>query len=180
MQNSVAMSILSVFDQKYHFCFWPENLVQKVKIVSLSWHLVSRLIRTYWIQSRCWLFLFLTGNTIFLTNLILKIKIVSLSWNLVSKLIWICTIQWWCYNDGNNLLGQIWSQNSKFLFKAKFGTFTNSSMQNSMGCSLFLFYFVLFFTSFVQKVNLTFILMCYFNILTAVYSQILEASGWKL
>ena len=42
MQNSMVMFILSVFDWKYPF--WA-NLVQKIKIISWSWNLVTRLIR---------------------------------------------------------------------------------------------------------------------------------------
>ena len=51
-----------VFDRKYPF--WA-NLVQKVKIISLSWNLVARLIRTCRIQRCCSLFWFLSGNTLF-------------------------------------------------------------------------------------------------------------------
>ena len=46
---------LSVFDRKHPF--WA-NLVQKVKIVSLSWNLVPRLIRICRIQWCCSVFLF--------------------------------------------------------------------------------------------------------------------------
>ena len=41
MQNSMALFTFSVSDRKHRF--WG-NLVQKVKIVSLSWNLVLRLI----------------------------------------------------------------------------------------------------------------------------------------
>ena len=61
MQNSMVMFILSVFDWKYPF--WA-NLVQKVKIISLSWNLVPRLIRVCRIQWWYSLFLFLIGNTL--------------------------------------------------------------------------------------------------------------------
>ena len=75
---------------KYHF--WA-NLVEKIKIVSLSWNLVPRLTWTCRIQ--WWvLVLFSVLDQIFF--LLQKIKIVSLSWNLVQRLIWIWRIQWWC------------------------------------------------------------------------------------
>ena len=46
MQNSMVMFTPSVFDRKYPF--WT-NLVQKVKIVSLSWNLVPTIIFTmFW------------------------------------------------------------------------------------------------------------------------------------
>ena len=54
--------MFSVLDWKYHF--WT-NLVQKIKIVSLSWTLASRLI---WVSRIQWwfsLFLFYTRNTLF-------------------------------------------------------------------------------------------------------------------
>ena len=42
IQNTMVMFPFSVFDPKY--LSWI-NLVQKIKIVSLSWNLVSRLLR---------------------------------------------------------------------------------------------------------------------------------------
>ena len=49
-QNSIVMFTYSLLDRKSPF---RANLVQKVKIVSLSWSLVSRLIRVPRIQWRC-------------------------------------------------------------------------------------------------------------------------------
>ena len=72
LQNSTVMFIFSVFDHKYPF---PANLVQKIKIVSLSWNLIARLISICRIQWWCSFCLFWTGNTI-LGNLFQKIKIV--------------------------------------------------------------------------------------------------------
>ena len=43
MQNAMALFIFSVLDRKHPF--WA-NLVQKIRIVTLSWNLLSRLIRT--------------------------------------------------------------------------------------------------------------------------------------
>ena len=50
----------SVFNWKY--LFWV-NLVQKLKIISLSWNFVPRLIQICRIPWWCSFFLFLTGNT---------------------------------------------------------------------------------------------------------------------
>ena len=61
-QDSMVMFIYSVLDRKYPF--WAK-LIPNFKIVSLSWNLVSRLIRICRIQWRYSLFLFETGNTLF-------------------------------------------------------------------------------------------------------------------
>ena len=100
-----------VFGRKYSVL---DNLVQKIKMFTLSWHLVRTLIRTCRIQWWCSVFLLLIGNTLFGANLVEKVKIVSWSWNLVARLIWICWIQWCCslfsFLTGSALLGQIWSK----------------------------------------------------------------------
>ena len=59
MQNSMVVFTFSILGQKY--AFWA-NLVQKIKIVTLSWKLVPRLIQICRIQC---LFLFLTKNILF-------------------------------------------------------------------------------------------------------------------
>ena len=69
-------------------------------------------------------------------NLVQKIKIISWSWNLVPIPIGICRIQWWyslfLFLIGNALFGQIWSKKSNYQLKLKFGSQTNSNMQNSL------------------------------------------------
>ena len=67
----------SVFNWRY--LFWV-NLVQKLKIISLCWNFVPRLIQICRILWWCPLFMFSTENT-FLGKFSLKMKIVSLSWN---------------------------------------------------------------------------------------------------
>ena len=62
MQNSMMLFTFFVFEWKYPF--WA-NLVQKIKIISLSWKLVPTLIRACKIQWWYSLFLFLIGNTLF-------------------------------------------------------------------------------------------------------------------
>ena len=90
MQNSMVIFILFVLDWKYHF--WT-NMVQKIKIVSLSWNLGPLLIR-------------------------------------------ICTIQWlcslFCFRPQTPFLGKFGPKSKSCQFKLKFGTWTNSNMQNSM------------------------------------------------
>ena len=62
IQNSKVVFTFSVLNRKY--TFWA-NLVQKIKIVSLSWNLVPRLIRIYNIQWWYHFFLFWRGNNLF-------------------------------------------------------------------------------------------------------------------
>ena len=62
-------SIFSVFEQKY--LFWA-NLVQQIKIVSLRWNLIPRLIRLCRIQWWCSFFSFSTVNTLFWANFVQK------------------------------------------------------------------------------------------------------------
>ena len=62
MQNSMVIFTFSVFDWKS--TFWA-NLVQKIKIVCLSWNLVPTLIRAFRIQWWYSLFLLLIGNPLF-------------------------------------------------------------------------------------------------------------------
>ena len=56
IQNSITVFAFYVLDQKHHL--WT-NLVQKIKIVSLSLNLVPRFIRICRIQWWCSLFLFI-------------------------------------------------------------------------------------------------------------------------
>ena len=92
MQNSIVVFTFSVLHWKHPF--WA-NLVHKIKIISLSWNLVPRLIWIYRIQWLYSLFLFFRLETPFLGKLFQKIKFVSLSWNLVPRLVRICRIKWW-------------------------------------------------------------------------------------
>ena len=71
-RNSMVMFTFSFFDQKYPFCL---NLVQKIKIVSLSWNLVAILIWICKTQWCCSLFPFSTENTFFGVNWSKKSKL---------------------------------------------------------------------------------------------------------
>ena len=119
----------SVFDWKYLF---RANLVQKIKIVSLSCNLVPRLIRISRIQQCGSHFLFLTGNTIFGQK---RKKIVSLSRNLVPRVIQYLMywIQRWFHFfsiQPKVLLLVISPKNQNCQFELQFGTLTNWNMQN--------------------------------------------------
>ena len=141
LQKSFEFSVL---DQIHPF--WV-NLVQKTKIVSLSWNLVPVLIWISTIQWWCSVFPFLTENVHLgrggETNLVQKIKITSLSWNLVPGLIQICTIHWryWLYLflTKNTLFGKFDPKNQNCQFKLKFGSKINSKMLNSVVMFTFCF-----------------------------------------
>ena len=111
--RSVMMFNFSAFDWKYHF---RANLVQKIKIVSLNWNFVPRLIWICQIQWWCSPFFVFDRKYFFCANLVQKIKIVSLSWNWVPRLIHIRTVQSRCsvflFLTGN-IFGQTWSKKSK-------------------------------------------------------------------
>ena len=113
----------SVFDWKYPF--WV-NLVRKLKIFSSSWNLVLRLIQICRIPLRCSFHFCFRADISFWADLVQKIKIVRLSWNLLLKLIWIYRIQWWCSRFCFK------PENQNCQFKLKFGSKSNSNMQNLM------------------------------------------------
>ena len=91
MQNSVVVFTFSALDLKYLFC---TNVVQKIKIVNLSWKMVLRLIRIWRIQWWCSFFLFSTESILFLENF-QKNKIFCRSWKLEPRRIRICGVRWW-------------------------------------------------------------------------------------
>ena len=94
----------------------------------------------------------------FSTNLVQKIKIFTLSWNLVPTLIRACRIQWWCsfFSFWSEII--FWdkfSPNSKnYQLRLKYGTYTNSNMQNSMMLFTFFEWKCLFLANLVQKVKI--------------------------
>ena len=115
MQNSMVVFTFLVFDRK---CSFWVNLVQKVRIISLSWNLVPTLIRISRIQWWCLLSGF-DQEYPFWANLVQKIKIVSLRWDFILKLIQICTIQGWysilSFSTENTFFGTIWSKKIKIV-----------------------------------------------------------------
>ena len=106
----MTLFTFSILEWKHPF--WA-NLVQKIKIVSLSWNLVPTLIRISRIQWWCSFFSILDRKHPFWANLVQKVKIVSLSWNLVARLIRICRIQWRCS------LFLFYSGNTHFSYESK-------------------------------------------------------------
>ena len=124
MQNSNVTFTFSVFDQKYRF--WI-NLVQKVRIVSLSRNWTPMLIWICKIQWWCSFFQFSTKNSFSGENLVQKIKTVSLSWNLVPRLIQICATQRYVltfsfFDQKCSFWEKFFLKNQNCQFKLKFGT----------------------------------------------------------
>ena len=107
LQNSVVVHFFPILIT----CTLLEEIGPKIKIVSLCWNFLPRLIQIYTIQLLHLRFLLLTGNTLFgqilpkIVKLIvktdfylscLKLKFVSLNLNLVLRLILLWRIQWYC------------------------------------------------------------------------------------
>ena len=136
----------SVFNWKY--LFWV-NLVQKLKIISLSWNFVPRLIQICRIPWWYSLFLFSSGTT-FLGKSDPK----NQNWaEFRTRLIWICRIMkktcvvhFFCFRSEKPFLGKSSQKNRNCQFKLTFGTKTNSNMQNS----------IVIFTVFVSDWNYSF------------------------
>ena len=133
MQNSVAMFTFSDFDRKYHF--WV-NLVQKNQncqfILKFGTWTNSNM------QNSMAMFIFsaFRWDYPFWANLVQLIKIVRLSWNLVPRLIRICKINVMVHLIYFRLkipfFGKFGPKYQNCQFILKFGTWTNSNMQNSM------------------------------------------------
>ena len=153
----MVMFTFSFFDWKYPF--WA-NLVQKVKLISWSWNLVPRLIRICRIQWGYSLFLFLSGNILFGQIWFKKSKL----W--VEAEIWYLhyfrhskfngDIHSFCFWSGIHFLGKFTPKNQNDQSKLKFGTYTNSNMQNSMVISTFSAFDweYTFWSNLVQKIKI--------------------------
>ena len=132
-------SALAKIVQRWFFCcfHWKypflTNLFQKIKIVSLSWNLVPRVI---WISRHQWwcsLFSVFDWRYPFWANLVQKTKIVSFRWNLTPRLIRICnSVYLVCFRLEILSLDKLGPKNQNCQFKLKFGSDINSNMQNSM------------------------------------------------
>ena len=117
------MVFFFVLDQKNPF--WV-NLIKKIKIVSLSWNLVPRLIWISGIQWWCSLFLFLTIN-IFLGQIwsknskLFKVKFHTKTNSNMQNLMMVAILSVldWILS----VFVLIWSKNSKESSKTKFGTY---------------------------------------------------------
>ena len=118
-------------------CRYPfsANLVQKIKIVRLSWHSLPRQIQTYWIRRWCKVVLLWTGNTHFRQiwsknqNFLFKMKFDAKNNSNVLNLMAMFVF---------TVLGQkpfflpICSKNQNCLFKIKLGVYTNLNVLNPM------------------------------------------------
>ena len=106
--------------------FWI-NLVQNIKIASLSRNLLPRVIWGCRIQWWFSLFFVFDWNSPFWANLVQKTKIVSLSWNLAPRPMRISRIRW-CFKTWENSI----QKNKNYQFKLKFCTKFNTNIWNSM------------------------------------------------
>ena len=79
MKNLMVMFTFFIFNQKYPFL---DNLVKKIKIVSLRWNLIHALIPISRIQWWCLLFFDFDQKCPFWTDLLQNVEVVSLKWKL--------------------------------------------------------------------------------------------------
>ena len=107
--------------------FWV-NLVQKLKIVGLSWNCVPRLIQMYRIPWRCSTFLFTIGNT-FLGKFGPKNQNCQFEMKFRTRLIWICwiaykvcAVHFSCFRPEKPFLEKFGQKNKNCLLKQKFDT----------------------------------------------------------
>ena len=148
----------SVLDQKN--AFWV-NLVNGIKIVTLSWNLVPRLI---WICGIQWCshFLFLTRNT-FLGKFGPKNQHCQFQLKFCATLIWICRIMWkisgahfFYFRPEKPLLGKSDQKYQNCQFKLEFGIKTNLNIQDSLVMFTFSVFELQYFSwvNLVQKFNI--------------------------
>ena len=136
MQYSMTMLTLSVLDWK---CSFGGNLVQKVKIVSLSWILVSNLIRI--LQNSMMLFTFSIFNQKypFCANMVEKLKVSSLSWSLIPRLIRLSSAHIFRFWPEITFLSIFGPKYQNCLFKMKLDIILIRIHRIQWWCSLFLF-----------------------------------------
>ena len=130
--NCMVRFTFSDLDCRYPF---SANLVQKIKIVCLSWHSLPRQIQTYWIRRWCKVVLFWTGNTHFRQiwsknqNFLFKMKFDAKNnsnvLNLMAMFVFTVLGQ-------KPFFLQICSKNQNCLFKIKLGVYTNLNVLNPM------------------------------------------------
>ena len=107
IQNSTAMLIFSVFDQKY--CFWVNLPRKNLTFVTQTNSNIQKSIVKF-------IFLFSTRDTLF-WQIWSKTGNCEFKLKLGTRLIRVCIIQWQCsfflFQTGNTLFGQICSKKSK-------------------------------------------------------------------
>ena len=119
MESSMMLFSFFVFEWKYSF--WA-NLVQKIKIVTLCWNLIPRLIRICRIQWCHSLFLFSSANGLFgqilpkMSKLSLYAEIWYLHWFLHAA--FNSDVHTFCLVLGI-VFWQIWSKKSKLSVEVK-------------------------------------------------------------
>ena len=142
MQNSTAVLTFSVLHRKYLFC---ANLLQKMKILGLSWNL-----------SVSTKFQFKPTNLIFGPNLLKECisGVKQKKW--APPLEFSGDVHFYCFWPEVLILGKFGPKHKNCQFKLKFGTYTNSNMQNSMVVFTF-FKFrpeILFWSNWFQKIKI--------------------------
>ena len=115
-----------IFHWKYPFCV---NFVQKLRIFSLGWNLVLRLIqicRNLWWCSIPFLGKFGPKNQ----NCQFELKFSTLTnFNIQNSI--VAGLHFFCFRPEKPFLGKFGQENQNSQFKLKFGTKTNSNEQNS-------------------------------------------------
>ena len=122
-----------VFEWKYSF--WG-NLVQKIKILILSWNLVPTLIQTCRIQWWYSFILFLIENTIFgqIWSKKSKLSVEAEIWylDLFEYAEFNDAVHAFCFWVERPFFGKFGPKSQNYQLKLKFVTETNFNMQNSM------------------------------------------------
>ena len=136
------MVLLTFFVSDEKHTFW-ENLVQKIKIVSLCWNLVHRIIRISKIPWWCSLFSFSTGNNLFgqVWSKKLKLLVYTESW-------YLDQFEYAKFRDGVHFfyfqleipfLGKFGPKTQNCQFRLKFGTRLIQVCRIQWRCLLFPF-----------------------------------------
>ena len=136
-----------ISNSRTSFHLWWRKSFTKHQKVSKYYENDCRLIRILKTQRWYSLYMFSIWNNLFLGKFGAGNEVLSLRWNLVRKIIWISRIQWRCsfflFPKENSFFGKF---REICQFKPKFGTWTNSNMQNWL--------VVVTFSGFDQKYSL--------------------------
>ena len=123
------------FTFKWKYPFWA-NLVQKMKIVTLSWILVATVIWTCRIQWWFSFFLFLSWNALFgqICSKKSKLSFYAESWYLdwFEYVAFNDAILFLCFLVEIPFFGKFVPKNQNSHFRLKFGSYSNLNMQNLM------------------------------------------------
>ena len=129
-----------LLDQKYHS---GENFFQTLKFNCFKWNLVPRPIPPCKVQWRCIAFLFSTRNPLFgqicSKKPKLSVETELLHLKLLEEPEFNSGVHFFCFWVEVRILSKFGSKIKNCFFKVKFGTWTRSSIQNSMVNFTFLF-----------------------------------------